>query len=367
MNREESLKQFKENMAKNLVEECKVKFEENFKANEENVKNLIIDNMKSLIKRANDFQQIIEDYKIAVFQFELLRINILNESYKTFIHGYNSLWYLDKDSIYEEIDLKFLFEPFIDLKEKLIKEKKIYMGKVNNYDIQEIIFDLAVECYNNMSESARNWLWNLDEEEWMKESSIQDFYIIKWSEYQGESETIFTMDNKEKNIKELLELKKQSEEKLPFVYTVWKNSILENGDLTKQNMLFINFKGSKLKKIDFSESDIIRAQFKDTEVKKCEFKNSILIGTSFENSKIEDCNFNNGDCRGGDFRKSELQYVDFGNANLKNSNFTNANFTNVSFEGADVEDSIFSEKDIPYIHLTPEQLQTIYIDGGKEV
>lgn len=367
MNREESLEEFKEKVVKNLAEESKVSFEKNFKDNEEKIKKLIVEGIKSLIKRAKESNDANNENKIAVFQFELLRINILNESYKILIHGYNSLWYLDSNSIYEEIDLRFLFEPFIKLKEKLNKEKKIYVGKVNDYDILKIIFEPVAKCYRNMSESVRTWLWNLDEEEWMKESSIENFFTVKWSEYQGKSETIFAMDNREKNIKELLELKKQPEEKLPFVYTVWKNSELEDGDLTKQNMLFINFKESKLKNIDFSESDIIRGQFKDTKIKRCSFTNARVIGTSFENSKIEDSDFSNGDCTGVDFRKSELRYVDFSNTNLKNSNFTNAKFKNVSFEGANLEDAIFSSKDIPFINLTSEQLQTIYIDGGEEI
>ncbi|AGF55356.1 uncharacterized protein YjbI with pentapeptide repeats/ribosomal protein S17E [Clostridium saccharoperbutylacetonicum] len=367
MNREEALEHFDENITKKLAEDFKLKVEENFKANEEKIKNLIIAAMKSIIKKAKDFQEIKKEYKIAVFQFELLRINILNQSYKILAHGYNSSWYLDSDSIYEEIDLSFLFEPFDSFKEKLKKEKKMYMGKVNDYDIEKIIFELVSKYYMDISENVRNWLWDLDEEDWMQESSVDNYYVVKWSEYHGKSETLFAMDNREKNIKELLELKKQDEEKLPFVYSVWKNSVFENGDLTNQNMLFINFKGSKLKNINFSECCIVRGQFKATEIKKCQFANSKLVGTSFENSKIEDSEFSSGNLLGGDFRKAELRYVDFSNSNLKNSNFINAKFKNVSFEGADLEGAIFSAKDIPFINLTSEQLQTIYIDGGEEI
>ena len=366
MDRQESLEHFYENVSKKLINECKLKFQENFKEDEEKVKFLIIDGMKNLIKKAEKFQKINKDYKISVFQFELLRINILNDSFNIFIHGYNSLWYLDNASIFEEIDLKFLFTPFIKFKNRLAKEKKIYMGKVNDYDIAKVIFDLAADCFKSMSERARDWFWNIDEEVWMRDGAIGSFYIIKWSEYQGKSETLFAMDNKEKTIKELLELKKEPEEKLPFVYTVWKDSTLADGELTKQNMLFINFKGSKLKKINFSESDIIRSQFKNTHLKDCIFKDSRLIAASFENAVIEDSDFSNTDCTGVDFGKSQLSYVDFKDANLKNAVFTNASLKNVSFEGAEVEDSIFSEKDIPFIHLTSEQLQTIYIDGGDE-
>ncbi|WP_160685618.1 pentapeptide repeat-containing protein [Clostridium sp. C2-6-12] len=367
MNREESLDHFNENVIKKLIDEIKLKVYENFRVNEEKVKKLIMDAMKKLIKKADNFQEIDKEYKIAVFQFELLRINIVNESYKILAHGYNSCWYLDSNSMYEEIDLRFLFEPFISLKERLIKEKRICMGKVNDYDIQKIIFELVSKCYWDMAKEVRNWFWNLDEEDWMQKTSVEDFYIVKWSEYQGKSETLFAMDNKEKNIKELLELKKQPEEKLPFVFSVWKNSVLEDGDLAKQNMLFINFKESKLKNINFSESYVVRGQFKVTEIKRCIFTKGQLIGAVFEKAKIEDSDFQDADCSGSDFRDAELIYVDFSNSNLKNSNFINAKFKNVSFEGSDLENAIFSAKDIPFINLTSEQLQTIYIDGGEEI
>lgn len=128
MNREESLKEFKEKVVKTLEEESISVFEKKFKDDEEKVKEIIINGMKSLISKANEIRE--EEKKIAVFQFELLRINILNESYKILIHGYSSSWYLDTKSIYEEIDLRFLFETFITFKEKLIKEKRIIWVKL---------------------------------------------------------------------------------------------------------------------------------------------------------------------------------------------------------------------------------------------
>jgi hypothetical protein len=262
--------------------------------------------------------------------------------------------------------LKLLFEPFIELKKKLIKKKKIYMGKVNNYDIAKVIFDLTVDCFKSMSEKARYWFWNIDEEEWMKGSSVGSFYTIKWSEYQGKSETLFAMDNKKKTIEQLLELKNQPEEKMPLVYSVWKDSTIEDGELTKENMMFINFKGSTLKNIDFSESNIARSQFKGTHIKACNFNDSKLIGASLENSEIEESGFSNADCTGANFSNSKLKFVDFKETNLKKATFVNAKLQNVSFEGANVEDALFSERDIPFLHLTSEQLQTIYIDGGKE-
>ncbi len=364
MDRENAIRKFKEEVIDELIGEGKAQFKEIFSNNEELLKETILEGIKGLIKKAKQEQEKNINYKLAILHFELLRINILEENFKICLHGYNNLWYLDSAPIYKEIDLKFLFEPFIKIKQKLKEKKKSYIGKINDYDIEKVMFDPVIECYSSISDNVRSWLWDLDEEAWIKEDALSSFYVVKWGEYHDKSETLFAMDNREKTINDLLEFKNQPEEKQAFIYSVWKDSLLEEGDLTKQNMLFINFKGSKLKKINFSESDIIKGQFKNTYIKNCKFENARLIGTVFENSIFEDTNFNNANCMGVNFIKAEFSYVDFSNANLTKANFTNAKFDHVSFENANVEDAIFSERDIPFIHLTPKQLQVIYIEGG---
>lgn len=365
MNREQALVHYNENVSDKLLKEYEEKFKENFLANKDKTKNIIIEAMKNIIKKAETNQEIIKDYKLSVFQFELLRINIIDESYKIFIHGYSSLWYLDDNSVYEYLDLKYLFEPIIELKQKLIQGKKIYLGKVNKYDIQKIIFEIVVKSFNDMSETVRGWLWNLDEEEWINNTIVEEFYIVKWSEYLGDSETLFAMDNKEKTITDLLELKKKSKEKGPFIYSVWKNSKLEQGKFEEDNMLFINFKGSNLRKIDFLKNNMVRAQFKNSTIYMSKFEEVVLIGASFEGAKITDCKFENSDLRNVDFKNAYLNNISFKNTNLQNAYFASAEFTHVSLEEAIVDGAIFKAGDIPFLHLTSKQLQTIYIEGEE--
>lgn len=365
MNREEALKDFKENVAKNLIEYSKKEFEKILVENEGALRLKFINEIEDLGSKVKEIQKKDKDYKIVVIQIELLRINVLNENYKIWIHGYNNKWYLDEDAIYEELDLKFLFNPFIELKKELIKAKKVYIGKINNYDIEEIIFETVAQCYNNMSTKAREWLWNLDENQWINEGVFSDIYIVKWSEYRSDSETIFAMDKREKTRDQLLELKDVQKEKLPFVYSVWRKSSLQDVDLNEEAMLFINFKESNLKNIGFENSVLIMSQFKDTKIKKCNFKNSKLIGTSFENALLEKCNFDEADVKGVNFKRAKLREATFKNSDLRGAVFIEATLENVVFEGANVEEAIFSEQQVPFLHLTPEQLQTIYISGGE--
>lgn len=365
MNREESLKDFKENVAKNLIEKRKNEFEKILVENEDILRVKLINKIKDLGIKVKEVQEKDKDYKIVVIQIELLRINVLKENYKIWVHGYNNKWYLDEDSIYEELDLKFLFNPFIELKKELIKAKKVYIGKINNYDVEELIFETVAQCYKNMSQKARAWLWNLDENQWINEGSFSDIYIVKWSEYRSDSETIFAMDKREKIREQLLELKNVPKEKLPFVYSVWRKSSFQDIELDEEAMLFINFKESNLKNISFTSGLLIMSQFKDTKIKNCNFKSSKLIGASFENSALEKCNFDEADVKGVNFKNVKLKDITFKNSDLRGAAFIEATLENVVFEGADVTEAIFSEQQVPFLHLTPEQLQTIYISGGE--
>lgn len=377
MNRIEALEDFKSKISE-LKEQYIKEFENNFLENEEKVAHLLIDAIKTLNEKINK-----KDYKLSILQYELLRTNILDETYKIWLHGYNYLWYLDEESVYEEIDLKFLFEPFIRLKEELIKRKKIYIGKINNYDIEKIIFEVVYKCYMKLSSTIREYFWDFDEEEWIKDINLSEFYKVIWSEYQGNSEIIFAMDNKKKTVEDIKEAKMQDSKKLPFVYSVWKDSSFENIDLSKENLLFINFKGSTLKKVNFSESDIVTAQFKYTTHFNNDFSCGRVVGTSFEGSNLERCNFSESDVRStyfhncsikdidfkksdltlANFTKSDLYNVSFNKTILKNVDFRGCSFENVDFSEAILEGAIFNTDSVPFIHLTPEQLQDIYIDS----
>lgn len=383
MNRIEALDEFNKNIVIDAIAKYKREFKENFSNNEEKFALLLIESIKKLNEKAIENRQIIEDYSIGVLQFEFLRSNLLNESYKIHLHGYNNLWYLDQHSVYEEIDLKFIFKPIINFKEQLIEKSRIYLGKVNIYDIQKIIFDAALDCYMEISQTVREYLWDLDEEDWIKGMMFSDFYIIKWGEYKGNSETVFAMDSREKKSEDIENLKK---EKKSFIYSVWRKSILEDIDLSKENLLFVNFKESTLKNSDFLESNIISGEFKDTKIQLCDFTRSKIIGTTlaksvikesnfkdcdlrssdFNNAMIEDVGFDNSDLSFGNFVNSNFYKVSFKKCNLSNAYFSNAQFEEVNFKGADLSNTIFSREDIPFLHLSPEQLQGILIEGDDE-
>ena len=54
--------------------------------------------------------------------------------------------------------------------------------------------------------------------------------------------------------------------------------------------------------------------------------------------------------------------VSFKNANLCDTNLSGIKHKNLDFTEADVEGALFDVMEIPFLHLSAEQLQTIYIE-----
>ncbi len=357
-NREEALKEFKESIAKELINEVINTFKEKLTENSDLTQKLILDSIKEMIEKN-------PEKKLMILQFELFRIDILNKTFKICLHGYDNLYYFDENPLENYIDLKFLFDDFTKLNENLITKSKGYVGKVNKYDVDETIIEAVMTCYKNMSLEVRRWLWDLDEEPFLNEGNMNDFYYIKWGEYQGDSEVVFAMDNREKSMEDFLKLKNQSEKNDVYIYSVWKKADFKTLSSIEDNLMFVSFKNSSFKDSSFTKCNMIMNQFKNSHIDNCIFEEDDLSGAVFENSTINKINFNNSTLLGTNFEKTKLCDVDFSGCDLRQASFINAKFSNVSFEGADLEEAIFNEEDIPFIKLSPEQLQEIYIYGGN--
>ncbi|NFG22872.1 hypothetical protein FDF11_06960 [Clostridium botulinum] len=378
MNREEALKDFNEKVVNKIINEYKLRFEENLKQYKDMLCEILIDSIVNLNKKVCNVRDYKKDYLLNVLQYELLRTNVLDDSYIIWLHGYNRSWYLDEDSVYEEINLKFLFEPFIELKQVLIKKKKVYLGKVNNYDIQNIVFNIVKECYYSIENITREYMYDLDDNEKIKNVFLDEYYLIKWSEYREESKTIFAMDYRKKETKDLIEFTKN-----PYIYPIFTKSTLNECELKNRDLLYANFKESKLTEINIIECSVPRGKFNNTEFVKCTIKNSVMTGSIFKNTSLNTINFSNSDLRACNFNysdcievtfnncnledvsfyKSSLYRINFINCNLKSVNFIDAKFYKISFEGSDLKEALFNEEVIPFIHITPEQLQDINIWG----
>lgn len=380
MNREEALVDFKKNVAGRLISDYKKEFENNINKNENKIFDLLVDSIVKLNDKVGKIREIKKDYLVKYIEFELLRTNILDDSFIIFVHGYDEKWYLDENCTYQEINLQFLFEPFIRLKDVLKKEKKRYVGKINDYDIQNIIFNIVRDCYYGMENMIKENFFDFDENNIEKDLFLAEHYYIKWTEYMDQnSKIVFSMDYKKKGTENLKAYIKQ-----PYVYPLFINSSLDKYKMQKQDMYYANFKGSSLSEINIGSCKMPRCIFAKTHLKDCYFDNDVITGGVFKNAKLENvvfdncdlcaCNFNFTDCYGltfnncnldnASFYKVSLSNISFDKCSMNQINFVDSNFKEMNFNGSNLKEALFCKDVIPYINISSQQLQDIYIWEG---
>ncbi|TCO68076.1 pentapeptide repeat-containing protein [Marinisporobacter balticus] len=325
MTREEALIDFEE-AVKELLQKYEEGFHEDVRKNQSLFKDTVIDHLKSICEKVCHFQKAHEAYKVKYFQFSILRTSIVNKTYTIYLNTYNQSWYLDDDTQYIEIDLSFLFKSLEELQRKLYEKSKPYIGKINKSDIEKIILRQAIEYNQYIAHIARLMLQNIDEEDWFEKVQKPDVYCIRWGAYQDQSELIFQMDTNKKTTNDFLEVLKLTNDeanKDALVYTVFKDSEILDTLCIEKNMMFANFKGST--------------------INDCSFKQSMLLGANFKNTILKNVNFYK--------------------SNLRGATFVGATFKDISFENAQLEGAMFLREDVPFLHLSPSQLQDIYIEG----
>ncbi|OFS25008.1 pentapeptide repeat-containing protein [Clostridium sp. HMSC19A10] len=378
MNREEALEEFKTKIAPNYIDKCTIKFEANLSKYEDEISKILINSIVKVNEKVKDVKKTNANYAINILQYELLRTNVLDESFVIWLHAYNINWYMDEESVYEEIDFKFLFEPFIELRKSLISEKNIYIGKVNNYDIQKIVFNELRKCYYNMESYVREIFYDLDENKKISNVLFDEYYLIKWSEFRDESRTVFSMDYRVKDIEELKRFCKE-----PYIYPVFRKSRLEDFNINNTTLLYANFKESELTHVNMIQCISPRCEYSYVKFASNVIKNCVMTGSNFKDTKMntmifEDCNlvgcnFNNSDSmsvvfkncniENSSFYNSSFYNVEFIKCNLRSVNFINSNFEKVNFEESNLKEAAFNEEVIPFLHISAEQLQDINVWG----
>ena len=81
MNREEALQEFKEKILPPYLDKCREKFNENLMKYEEELTEVLINGIVKVNEKVKEVKKINENYAINILQYELLRTNILDESF----------------------------------------------------------------------------------------------------------------------------------------------------------------------------------------------------------------------------------------------------------------------------------------------
>jgi|GEM_PF-4421921 len=265
------------------------------KAKENFIKN-ITDNIEQIIKI---FMEQIEicakkvkeagKENISYMHISLLKVDMLLGIYKYRIQIQNNEWYMDKEQIIYEFILSEFFMPLIKLKEELLEKSRQYIGKINKYDINNIIFEEADKYNEVLIVIMREAFYQLDKEDLINKVTKEEYFIIRMGEFRGESEIIYKRDNVVKNMEIWNDAQRgEIKAKHKLIYSCWNDMVI-----MKNQSQYKDFSFAQFKKVNITNGIFNSCEFASTIFIDCEFNNCLFINCSFNRSKLINCQFIN--------------------------------------------------------------------------
>lgn len=283
----------------------------------ETILNMLQDALKIIEKK--------EKESAVYFYFSLLKVDIIQHRYTLALQVMDDHWHLDEAEIEVYGNLDFLFGRFAQLFQRLNEKRQIFINKIDEYDLQGLMFD-ELEAYSStIAHYLRYLLRNIECEEVFLKIPKEESWVIRWGEYESDTELIIQKDLEPKLKREWKKSLLQAEESPHCLAgSYWYQLEINHFECSQKSMPFLCFDQCSLEEIVFNQCSMVGSRFLDTE----------LINCSFVSADLRDVDFSN--CRG------------------KMLDFTNAN----------VSGALFSKEMIENSNLTKEQILTVYVKEG---
>lgn len=206
----------------------------------------------------------------------------------------NPAWYLDEKPLEDSFDVTFLFQEYFDFQEKLLREIREYMGKINIYDIWNFIQGEIMICNKLAAHILRFVFRQLENQETFAQIGKMPFWVIRWGEYKDESEIVMQINREVREEKAWQEkLERYQENPNVLVAEHWYKGELNSGDCSNKNMYFMFFEECSLKNIDFHGANLTGSRFSKCKIKNCNFSGANLNQTYFSECVFYDNEFQN--------------------------------------------------------------------------
>lgn len=291
-------------------------------SNEERLKKQVLKTLESIAEKAKE----IKDYKVKYIDFSLLQIEFLRETYEVSAIAYDENWYVE-EGIFEVFSIEYIFDELKDIKDKLYKDIKKYVGKIRASSIDQYILK-QLPMYNTyFSYFLIKWLKQWDEEMSFKEMPKDETLQVIWGEYKNYSQKVFYYDTSVKT-EEMFKEKIKKCKKEEMVFSIWT--------------------GLKVNKLTIENKDISCMNLKESELKNVFFSSSMAVGLNLKKADLRKCYFKNCDLGASDFSESYLEEVVFENCILRNINFKNSQINKVYLINGKKVKIVLNEEDFKY-------------------
>ena len=284
---------------------------------------------------------------IQYLEYTMLYSNFINRRYVAEITVYNEKRYLDKSQqSFGEYDLSHIFIYFNELWDKLLSERKRYVGKVKSREITTLMIEALPKFYSYLAGIARLAIREHLNKSPFTDISKNDVFQVAVGDYMACTSNVYT-EKKNKDAKKLIKCFSEDVESR-FTFDDFSN---------------MDFSGHS-----FTLKEFCYSQFRNTCLNNTFFNNCALSGANFSKANMENCSFNSCSIHEADFSYTNLKHtsfvkargrvgipiseewlfagylpVSFRYADLSNAHFTGANLSGADFTGAVLDGTVFTD------------------------
>lgn len=226
------------------------------------------------------------------FLFSLLRYDLLQDRARVRLDVMDASWFLDKEPLYAEVDLSFLFAPYFRWRTELLADMREYRGKINKYDVECMVQAEIMSAGGILTQILRILFRRIEEQENFARIPKGSFWEIQFGEYRDYSEVIIRVNREPRSEEAWLE-KIADEEETPgrMQFSWWHRAELTGGNCRGKDLDYIVFEECSLGEIDFGSAQMTGARFLNCRLENCSFKKANLTQAEFDHCQFTDCDF----------------------------------------------------------------------------
>ena len=276
---------------------------------------------------------------ISYLEYTMLYSNFINRRYVADIFVYGDKSYLDKSQRWiGAYDISFLFVYFNELWDKLLSERKYYVGKVSAREITYFMLRALSDFYSYLTSIIRFTILSFADESPIANIDKNESFIANVGDYMAKTEPVY----KEKKYKDAKKLIDWFGEQLYSKYIFGDYAGLDFSEKVFSNtdLRFARFSGAALKDTNLGGSSLIGANFRNADMERCRLDNCTIKEADFSNATLKNASFRYTRAKVGLTNEKEWEFVGFLPTIFRNADLTNADFTGADLTGADFSGAV---------------------------
>jgi len=336
MNREEALWDYKNKMQPQL-EQTQCRLAKRYLALEKEFQQKIHGEIACLCGKI--------EKPVKYFQISLLRSPMSRDIFQIMLSAHDEEYFLDKEATSTVFDAGEIFLPLTELRAHLIGERSFYMGKVQKFDADQLVMQLAMTFFKKQANDFRWYFQDFARWDCIEKIPKSTKLVVKWGEHREQSETVFLTCTQPRLQEQFIESNQNNSLETwdsRYVYQSLDDMTIKEAVMEKKNFMFLGMRYSRLERSVWDAC--------------------MLYGAGFRESGMEQVTFVGCDLSRSDFKNSALQEVRFVKCRLSEADFRGISLEETSFEECEMERTLFSRQDLAYAGLNARQLQQVRIE-----